>query len=135
MLICVLCIHITSVCFTKGNVPRNWDGLHVVWSDKAKLLEEPLWVFKTVSLVLWFFFIFSFFRWYGKKVALCMSMGNPLTCLKRQWKTLCQLLNRMINTLWKTIIDRVAVPFTSYHKSVRRLLITFDTLVNLPEDS
>ncbi len=127
----------------KGTVSRDWDGLFVVWMERALFRDEPLIIF-TPFIVSWFLTLnFTFFRGIAQRLPLCVQLRQPfcnvpkvvsnplvnfLQGVRDYWQpsskfvTGCQ---RLLATLWQ-ILQRVLINFaksTDLPEGCQHLLI------------
>jgi hypothetical protein len=68
----LLLVNVRKYLFVNGTVSRDWDGLLMVWMDRALFGEEPLIVFITIYCFLVLNLNFTFFRGIAQKLPLSM---------------------------------------------------------------
>ncbi len=116
----------------KGTVSRDWDGLFVVWMERALFTDEPLTIFIPIYMYCFLVltFNFTFFRGIAQRLPLCVQLGQPfcnvlkvvsnplvnfLQGVRGYWPpsgkfvTGCQ---RLLETLWQNF-QRVLINFAN----------------------
>ncbi len=95
----------------QGTVSQDWDGLLVVWMDKALFGDEPLYLFVTIYCFFVFNFEFYFLQRYCTKIAflyvaeatlLQMCYGNSMA--RGYWQLsdkFCIGCQRLLVTHWQ----------------------------------